>query len=128
LRGLDRIEIGKRTIPTVVITKALVVALVGLMIIVGATFLILITERDTIAQQPEVRFMSLLFEVVSAFGTVGLSILSTAATGAMTWAGKAIIIITMFIGRLGPLALAEMVLTAEKPLSYKYPEEYLLVG
>jgi hypothetical protein len=34
----------------------------------------------------------------------------------------------MYLGRLGPLALAQMVLAADKPLRYRYPEEYLLVG
>ena len=46
----------------------------------------------------------------------------------MTWMGKLVIISVMYLGRLGPLVLAQMVFAQEKPLRYKYPEEHLLVG
>ena len=134
LRGHERVEAGKRTIPAAVVTKALVVALVGIAVIVSATLLLLVTDGEAV-RQALVRqgakhgsFISLLFEVVSAFGTVGLSVLDTAATGALTWMGKLVIICVMYLGRLGPLALAQMVLAADRPLRYKYAEEYLLVG
>jgi len=134
LRGHERIEIGKRTIPGAVITKALVVALLGVVLIVAATVLLLITDGSAVREQALKQgwkhgsFVSLLFEVVSAFGTVGLSVLSTGAAGALTWMGKLVIISVMYLGRLGPLVLAQMVFAQEKPLRYKYPEEHLLVG
>ena len=134
LRGHERVEAGGRTIPTAVITKALVVALLGVTLIATATLLLLITDgtaiREAAAQNGWTHgsFVSLLFEVVSAFGTVGLSVLNTAATGSLTWMGKLVIIGVMYLGRLGPLALAQMVLAADKPLKYRYPEEHLLVG
>ncbi len=129
LRGHERVEVGKRTIPAAVITKALVVALLGIALIVGATLFLLITDGSGgRLVEGHGNFVSLLFEVVSAFGTVGLSVLDTATTGALTWTGKLVIICVMYLGRLGPLALAQMVLTKDKPLSYRYPEEYLLVG
>ncbi len=129
LRGHERVECGKRAIPAVVITKALVVAVLGVGVVIMATLLLLITDGTTmdVPQQHGV-FVSSLFEIVSAFGTVGLSIISTAATGALTWMGKLVIICAMYFGRLGPLALAEMILAADRPLNYRYPEEYLLVG
>jgi trk system potassium uptake protein len=136
LRGHERVEVGGRTIPVVVITKALVVAVLGIALILAATLLLLITDGDTLAsliaeQGAEARhgvFVTALFEIVSAFGTVGLSMINAGATGALTWGGKLIIIVVMYLGRLGPLALAQMVLAADKPLRYRYPEEYLLVG
>ena len=129
LRGHERVEVGKRTIPAAVIMKALVVALLGVALIVVATFLLLITDGGNVAAvKGHGSFISLLFEVVSAFGTVGLSVLDTAATGALTWMGKLVIICVMYLGRLGPLLLAQMVLSADRPLRYRYPEEYLLVG
>ncbi len=129
LRRRQRVEIGKRTIPAAVITKALVVAVLGVALIVFATLLLLLTDGAAVEQSTgRGSFISLLFEVVSAFGTVGLSVLSTAATGSLTWAGKLVIICVMYLGRLGPLVLAQMVLSADKPVKYKYPEEHLLVG
>ena len=126
LRGHERVEIGKRTLPAAVITKALVVALLGVALIVVATLLLLITDGATAETGPKHgSFVSLLFEVVSAFGTVGLSMINA---GTLTWMGKLIIICVMYLGRLGPLALAQMVLAADKPLKYRYPEEHLLVG
>ncbi len=134
LRGHDRVEAGKRTIPNVVITKALTVAILGVALIVVATLFLLVTDGPALGRVLVERsarhgsFVSLLFEVVSAFGTVGLSVIDTATAAALTWPGKLVIICVMYLGRLGPLALAQMVLTADRPLNYKYPEEYLLVG
>jgi len=129
LRGHERVEVGKRTIPPAVITKALVVAVLGAALIMLATLMLLITDGMVPKEDGKtLSFVSLVFEVVSAFGTVGLSILDTAATGALTWAGKVIIICVMYLGRLGPLLLAQMVFAADRPLQYEYPEEYLLVG
>jgi len=129
LRGHERLEIGKRTIPEFTMMRALVVALLCLALVFVATFALLLTDGSTV-QPPEKHgsFLSLLFEVVSAFGTVGLSMISTAATGALTWMGKLVIIAVMFAGRVGPLALAQMVLALDRPLRYRYPEEQLLVG
>ncbi len=134
LRGHERVEVGRRAVPNIVITKALTVALLGVALIVVATLFLLMTDGAELGRVLADRgarhgsFVSLLFEVVSAFGTVGLSVLDTATAAALTTPGKLVIIGVMYLGRLGPLALAQMVLTADRPLSYKYPEEYLLVG
>ena len=127
LRGHERVELGKRSIPTAVITKALVVAVLGAALIVIATLTLLITDGGGEQLVPgHGNFVSLLFEVVSAFGTVGLSVIKSA--GALTGGGKVIIMCVMYLGRLGPLVLAQMVFAADKPQHFKYPEEYLLVG
>ena len=127
LRGHERVEVGKRSIPTAVITKALVVAVLGAGLIVVATLMLLMTDgRGPPLVDGHGNFVSLLFEVVSAFGTVGLSVLKSA--GVLTSGGKVIIICVMYLGRLGPLVLAQMVFAADKPRQYKYPEEHLLVG
>ena len=127
LRGHERVEVGKRTIPPAVITKALVVVVLGAALIVFATLMLLITDGMVPKEDGKtLSFVSLLFEVVSAFGTVGLSVIESG--GVLTWAGKAIIICVMYLGRLGPLLLAQMVFAADRPVQYQYPEEYLLVG
>lgn len=146
LRGVTRVEIGGRTIPDVVITKALVVAVLSIGLVIGATMLLLYTDGDNVEKMLAAKkieyeannpgkvpprtdsFSALLFHVVSAFGTVGLGVLDVATTGALTVIGKLVIIVVMYLGRLGPLIFAEMVLASEKPQKYKYPEEYLLVG
>jgi len=70
------------------------------------------------------KFFELLFEVVSAFGTVGLS---TGVTGGLTLVGKIILTIVMFVGRLGPLVFAMAVSRSSAP-RYTYAEENIMVG
>ena len=70
-------------------------------------------------------FVKVLFEIVSAFGTVGLS---TGITSSLSIAGKIIIIITMFTGRIGPLSLALSLIQKREPEMIRYPEEKIMVG
>ena len=73
---------------------------------------------------PEYSFMQLLFEVVSAFGTVGLS---TGITPELSVAGKAVIIIVMFIGRVGIITLLSMWVNRVEPRA-RYSEEEVSIG
>ena len=70
-------------------------------------------------------FFKILFEAVSAFGTVGLSlgITSFLSTGA-----KIIVILLMFLGRIGLLTFALIILDANEKIEYSYPEEDLMIG
>jgi len=70
-------------------------------------------------------FIDLLFEEVSAFATVGLS---TGITSALSVWGKIILIISMFIGRVGTLTVAFAVSKTILSTNYKYPNEHMLVG
>jgi trk system potassium uptake protein TrkH len=89
------------------------------------TFVLQWTELHDLAH-PGVRgdFLSLNFEAVSAFGTVGLSMGETPGLGATS---KLVIIALMFIGRLGPLTLA-IALGRRRRVEYQYAEEEVLVG
>jgi trk system potassium uptake protein TrkH len=69
--------------------------------------------------------MDILFEVVSAFGTVGLS---TGLTSRLSPAGKGVIILLMFVGRLGPILFLSAIQSFQKKQYYKKPEESLLIG
>lgn len=82
-----------------------------------ATFFMCVLEQ-------EYSFMQLLFEVVSAFGTVGLS---TGITPELSVAGKAVIIIVMFIGRVGIITLLSMWVNRVEPRA-RYSEEEVSIG
>ena len=110
------ISIFKRSISDVTVKRSLTIALLGVLWMLTAVLLLTLTEDST--------FMTILFEVVSALGTVGLS---AGITAGLTSFGKIIIIITMLIGRIGPLAIGLSVVRKEK-VSVKYAEDEILVG
>ncbi|MFD1401231.1 TrkH family potassium uptake protein [Robinsoniella peoriensis] len=107
----------RRKIPTEVITKAFIITFLALLVVCTGTFALCILE-------PDCSFIQLFFEVTSAFGTVGLS---TGITPDLCVASKVVLIITMFIGRLGPLTIAS--LWAFKATSnVSYTEETIIIG
>ncbi len=69
--------------------------------------------------------LDILFQVVSALGTVGLS---TGITPDLSFTGKLVIILSMFIGRAGPLAIAYSLVGRLKPASFTYPEADIVVS
>lgn len=119
LSGSDEIEVEKRSISWTVFHRAIVIVIISLLYISLVLFLLVIIESDK-------SFIDLLFETVSAFGTVGLS---RGLTGLLKDGSKILIMITMFIGRVGPLTVA---LTMSKELikinKHKYPKENILIG
>ncbi len=93
-------------------------------IIMGAIFLVFLsTIALTILENQD--FMVIVFEVVSAFGTVGLS---TGVTPELSSAAKLVLIITMYAGRIGPLTLLVALTRERKDDVLNYPEEHLLMG
>jgi trk system potassium uptake protein TrkH len=87
--------------------------------------LLLITEIGQVSHmKSRGQFLEILFETVSAFGTVGLS---TGVTGWLTEVGKVIISIIMFVGRLGPLVVGVAV-SRDMATRYYYAEESIMVG
>ncbi len=111
IRGREAVEVGGRTIPQSTVVRAVVlVTLSATACIVG--FLLLLMTQD-------VRFESLFFETVSAFGTVGLSI---GATAQVDDAGKLVLVALMYVGRVGPLTLI-LLLGTSGGARLRYPEE-----
>jgi trk system potassium uptake protein len=93
------------------------VVLLAIALVVSSTmFLMLITD---FGQE------RILFEVISAFATVGLS---TGITAAMPPAGQIVLILLMFIGRLGPVTLGVALALRQRPALYEYPKERPLIG
>lgn len=107
----------KRELSKNTIAKASIIATLSLTLVVVDSFILSIIE-------PEFSFMQILFEVTSAFGTVGLS---TGITPSLSDLSKLIITLTMFIGRLGPLTMATI--WTFKPTSHvHYLEEDITIG
>ncbi|WP_068268604.1 TrkH family potassium uptake protein [Caviibacter abscessus] len=117
--GKENIEYEKRKLSWTLFNKATAILIVSILYIFIAIFLLSVFDSDK-------TFLSLMFELVSAFGTVGLSM---GITGQLSIYSKLIIILTMFIGRIGPLTV--LLAISKKKLKtgkYKYPEETVLIG
>ena len=117
LRGKEQVEMFKRTIPEPVVHKALAITVTSLLVLSLFGLVLLWTE-----QAPP---MHILFEMLSAFGTVGLS---AGLTPNLTWVGKCMIIFMMVIGRIGPLTLALAIGQRQGTGSYRYADEQVMIG
>jgi len=118
IKGRKDVEIVKHTISRDTISRAYSIALFSISLIFISTFILAITE-------PDKSFLDLLFEEISAFGTVGLS---TGITSSLSFAGKSIIILTMYIGRIGTLTLALAITKRIVYTKYRYSEINVIVG
>jgi trk system potassium uptake protein TrkH len=117
VRGKNRVEIGWNTIPMTTVRRAFIVFIVSILLIFFALFVLSLTEDKP--------FFDLFFEVVSAFGTVGLS---RGITSELSYMGRIMIILVMFAGRIGLFTFA-IAMTEEKEVNgYYFPEINLMVG
>lgn len=116
-KGKDRVEVFKREISSSTLRKAFAVTFMSFMVIGTAVFALKLFDRD-------VPLISVVFEAFSAFSTVGLSL---GITGGLSFGSKLILILTMFIGRVGILTLLIAVSRGVKNLSYRYPEENVFI-
>jgi potassium uptake TrkH family protein len=116
-RGRERLEIFHRTIAPISISRAFSTVLLSLTAIFATVFLLTLTESF--------RFEDLLYECVSAFGTVGLS---RGITSGLSDPGKLAICLLMLTGRIGLLTFVIALIPKSPTLSYRYPDEYVIVG
>jgi trk system potassium uptake protein len=123
MKNRKRTALFGRSVTKQIIREAIVIIFLAVSWVFIATLLFTYFERNNPAVAGN--FINSLFEVVSAFGTVGLS---TGVTPTLTEAGKICIIATMFAGRIGPLTLALAVAFKDRPERYFYPEENIMVG
>lgn len=107
----------RRSISAEVISKAFTISLLSILLVCVGAFALCILE-------PEYSFAQLLFEEVSAFGTVGLS---TGITPDLSASSKLILIFTMFAGRVGTFTLLSMWIDRPAP-SVRYTDESLIIG
>jgi len=124
--GRMDVSIFKRTVPADVVARALSIVVISSIVIILFAMGLMMTDHVAIVDvEKRARFVEILFESVSAFGTVGLS---TGVTSTLTDAGKILVSVLMFIGRLGPLTIA---LAAGRKVTigrYRYAEERIMTG
>lgn len=120
IRGKRDTELMGRRVPQSIIIRSLAIMVISVIVVITATFLLTITEHELNRD-----FLALLFEAASAFGTVGLSMALTPELSVM---GKLIIILVMYIGRLGPLTLVLALAQKNDKQKYRYPEEKIMIG
>ena len=116
LKRKEYVEVFKRRIDWELINKALAIVVISVFYIIVVTTVILSVESFSTDK--------VVYEVISAFSTTGLSMGITAGLGIIS---KLLIVITMFIGRLGPMTVA-LAFTNNKKSSVKYPKEDILIG
>ncbi|MBN2910917.1 TrkH family potassium uptake protein [Polycladomyces sp. WAk] len=121
VRGHDDVESFRRRIPSTQVYKALTVTAAALTLVIAVTMVLTITESHYLGRD----ILPALFETVSAFGTVGLTM---GFTPHLTVAGKLLIAFTMFAGRLGPVTIAFAVAKRNEYRPFRYPEERPLIG
>lgn len=116
LRQKKHVVMFKKTVSWPTVTRSLAIIVVSGLVITVSMFLLMLTEQAS--------FDKVMFEVISAFATVGLT---AGLTADLTVYGKYIMIVVMIIGRIGPLTLAFM-LARPEPTLLKYPEDNVLTG
>ncbi len=118
LKRRENVQVFSRNIPWEVIDKAHLIFIFSMVVLFSSTFLILVFEGSKFP------LIKVLFEVISAYGTVGLSLGITSKLSALS---KIVIIVTMFIGRVGIINMV-YAFVKEGIGRFEYPEEKIMVG
>ncbi len=125
LRGAAHVSAFSRTIPDKSVEKATHLMMLAFAVVICGTLVLLSSEMGGLAHtQSRGRFLELLFESVSAFGTVGLSM---GVTPTLSTLGRLCVTLLMFVGRLGPMALAIAISRDIAPRN-RWAEEDIMIG
>ncbi|MCR4317080.1 MAG: TrkH family potassium uptake protein [Planctomycetes bacterium] len=125
LRRNRRVNLFHKSVPTDTVTKSASLVLLSLALVGLALFMILAFDSIFAAGEERPEFLAYLFETVSAFATVGLSMGITANLGA--W-GKIWIIFMMIVGRVGVLTFSYIILGSGRATGIEYAEENVMIG
>ncbi len=117
VRGQDRITLFWRTLPRNLVARALSVLALASLLVLMSTLALMISDG--------LGLLPALFEVTSAFGTVGLSL---DVTPTLSTFGKILISVVMFLGRVGPITFVVALAARQRTPHYKYPEEEIAIG
>ena len=118
IRNKRQLELGGRSIPFDLLNKAYTIFFFAATYVFVCTFVLAVLE-------PSIPILDLVFEEVSAFCTVGLTRGPTMAMGS---AGRAILMLSMFVGRVGTLTLAFALASKSENQNYSYPKAHVLIG
>ena len=125
LKGAAHVSAFSRTIPAKSVEKATHLMMMSFFVVILGTLVLLSSEMGSLAHtQSRGRFLELLFESVSAFGTVGLSM---GVTPTLSTLGRFCVTLLMFVGRLGPMAIAVAVSRDIAP-PHRWAEEDIMIG
>jgi trk system potassium uptake protein TrkH len=123
--GEDRVHLFRRALPREIVGRAVTLAASAALLVVVVTLVLQVTEaHGAVTDARRGLFLELLFETVSAFGTVGLS---TGVTPRLSDAGKLTIALMMYLGRVGPLTITIGLARAPRG-RFQYSEEPVVVG
>jgi trk system potassium uptake protein TrkH len=126
LKGRARLNMFHKSIPQETVAKSVSVVLLSIAIILAALFLILLSDpAHGSGAEGHQQYLSFLFETVSAFGTVGLSM---GATATLNGIGKFIIVVVMIIGRVGVPTFAYIIAGPLPRKGLEYAEENVMIG
>ncbi|MCM2350628.1 MAG: hypothetical protein NDI69_11465 [Bacteriovoracaceae bacterium] len=119
LKGKAHVEFFERKVPGATVVKSIAIFIISLIIVSGGVLVMMRLE-------PDKNFLAVFFEVTSAFATTGLSL---GITPFLTWTGKFMISLLMFMGRVGGLTLVLAIASrAATPRKVEYPEGKILIG
>jgi len=121
LAGHGDVALFHRRLPRAVLERATIVLVVMFMLVATTTFALLALEPDLSTRTP----LALLFESISALGTVGLS---TGITRQLGDPSKIIIMVAMLVGRLGPIGLALLIQESPQNELVSIPSEEVMIG
>jgi potassium uptake TrkH family protein len=116
-RGDPTVHVHNRRLPAGVQRQALSIALLGMFVIVTSTLVLLAMSEENLDR--------VLFETISAFSTVGLT---TGITADLPSQGQVLLIVLMFLGRVGTITLASALALRSRPILYRLPEERPIIG
>ena len=117
VRGQDRITLFWRTLPRSLIARALSVLALASLLVLLSTLALMVSDG--------LELMPALFEITSAFGTVGLSL---DITPNLSTFGKLLVSVIMFLGRVGPITFIVALAARQRTPRYRYPEEEIAIG
>lgn len=126
LKGREQVVISGFALDKKTVNKAVSLTVISVAFVFVAVILLSVTEGgDTPHHLVRGQFLEILFEVVSAYGTVGLS---TGLTPHLSVLGKMVLIVLMFVGRLGPIVFLSLIQSLQVREHFSWPENSLLVG
>lgn len=116
-RGTRDVTVSHRTIPNGLLRVAISVTFLGAVLVLGATTLLTLVSDASLDR--------ILFEVISAFATCGLSV---GLSAELEPVGKYVLAVLMLAGRIGPIGLASALAVRQKNVLFTYPSERPIVG